>query len=135
MKIIIDTDDISILAKDGANFVFDQNSEAELIKLLDIYDKMGEMIDTVKTKIKNDGLKLNSEFSGVRGDSIKVSYQAFGALYKVSDPSKADKKFINTKVSYTVNSSEVDNYIKDNGSVPVGISHNDRTKSISIKRI
>lgn len=136
MIITIDTDDIVITAKDGGKFVFDKNAEDKLEKLLEIKDKLDNVIEQVKSNLETNGLKLNPDFSGVRGDKIKVEYRAFGALYKLVDPKNASPDFYKTKTTYSLNTELVSAYTENHdGKLPDGIEKVKRQKKISISRL
>jgi hypothetical protein len=136
MIITIDTDDIVITAKDGGKFVFDKTAEDKLEKLLEIKDKLDNVIEQVKSNLETNGLKLNPDFSGVRGDKIKVEYRAFGALYKLVDPKNASPDFYKTKTTYSLNTELVSAYAENHdGKLPDGIEKVKRQKKISISRL
>lgn len=136
MIISIDTDDIVITAKSGGKFVFDKSAEDKLEKLLEIKDKLDNVIEQVKSNLETNGLKLNPDFSGVRGDKIKVEYRAFGALYKLVDPKKAPQEFYKTKTTYSLNTDLVSAYVENHdGELPDGIEKVKRQKKISISRL
>lgn len=136
MIITIDTDDIVITAKDGGKFVFDKNAEDKLEKLLEIKDKLDNVIEQVKSNLETNGLKLNPDFSGVRGDKIKVEYRAFGALYKLVNPKNASPDFYKTKTTYSLNTELVSAYAENHdGKLPDGIEKVKRQKKISISRL
>jgi len=136
MIITIDTDDIVITAKDGGKFVFDKTAEDKLEKLLEIKDKLDNVIEQVKSNLETDGLKLNPDFSVVRGDKIKVEYRAFGALYKLVDPKNASPDFYKTKTTYSLNTELVSAYAENHdGKLPDGIEKVKRQKKISISRL
>ena len=136
MIITIDTDDIVITAKDGGKFVFDKTAEDKLEKLLEIKDKLDNVIEQVKSNLETNGLKLNPDFSGVRGDKIKVEYRAFGALYKLVDPKNASPDFYKTKTTYSLNTELVSAYAENHdGKLPDGIEKVKRQKKISISKL
>ena len=136
MIITIDTDDIVITAKDGGKFVFDKTAEDKLEKLLEIKDKLDNVIEQVKSNLETNGLKLNPDFSGVRGDKIKVEYRAFGALYKLVDPKNASPDFYKTKTTYSLNTELVSAYAENHdGKLPDGIEKVKRQQKISISRL
>ena len=136
MIITIDTDDIVITAKDGGKFVFDKTAEDKLEKLLEIKDKLDNVIEQVKSNLETNGLKLNPDFSGVRGDKIKVEYRAFGALYQLVDPKNASPDFYKTKTTYSLNTELVSAYAENHdGKLPDGIEKVKRQKKISISRL
>lgn len=136
MIITIDTDDIVITANDGGKFVFDKTAEDKLEKLLEIKDKLDNVIEQVKSNLETNGLKLSPDFSGVRGDKIKVEYRAFGALYKLVDPKNASPDFYKTKTTYSLNTELVSAYAENHdGKLPDGIEKVKRQKKISISRL
>lgn len=136
MIITIDTDDIVITAKDGGKFVFDKTAEDKLEKLLEIKDKLDNVIEQVKSNLETNGLKLSPDFSGVRGDKIKVEYRAFGTLYKLVDPKNASPDFYKTKTTYSLNTELVSAYAENHdGKLPDGIEKVKRQKKISISKL
>ena len=132
----IDTDEIVISANKAGEFVFEGKSEEDLIKLLDIQERLENVIKQVKTNLEKQGLKSNPNFTGVRGDKVKVQYSAHGALYKIGNIKEIEPDFYNKKVSYSPKTAIIEAYVENHdGKLPAGIIANDRKKSITISKL
>ena len=132
----IDTDEIVIAANKAGEFVFEGKSEEDLVKLLDIQERLENVIKQVKTNLEKQGIKSNPNFTGVRGDKIKVQYSAYGALYKISNIKEVEPDYYTKKVSYSPKSAMIEAFLENHdGKLPAGIIANDRKKSITISKL
>lgn len=131
----IDTDEISKLAKDGSTFVMDAEAETSLARLLFIRDKIDDFVGKVKEKIEQNALELDKNFTGIKGDKLKIEYRAFGAEFAMPNPSVVSDEFKISKTSYSIDTTRVKAYEKTSGVLPVGIDRVERKKQVSIKAI
>lgn len=132
-QIVIELDDAVKLATDGKSFVLNPAAEASIVKLMDLQESIEKALKTVKESIKEQGLKINPDFTGASGDIIHASYRHFGAAYKVN-ASKAAKDFYVTVTSYRPNTTAIEAYLDSSGKLPDGVESNKREKVISIRR-
>lgn len=138
-KIIIYPEKVNQLAKDGSSIVFKKEAEDALLTLLKMQEFIEKTIEEVKVSIIKSGRYVDPDFKGVIGEKVKAVYRTFGTKYKFKgNPEKIPAKlkpFITTKVSATVNSKEVDQYLKEKGKLPGMIEENARTYTLSLQKI
>lgn len=131
----IDTEEISKLAKEGSEFTMDAEAELSLARLLHIREQIDGIIEKVKAKLEKTATEMDSNFTGLKGDKLKIEYRAFGAEYKMPDPTIVSDEFKISKTTYSIDTKRVKAYEKDAGMLPVGIERVERKKQISIKAI
>lgn len=132
-QIIVNPDDIKILAKEGENFIFKPKAEEQLIKLLELQTLVNATVEEVKNKIAEAGQAVNPNFKGVIGDRVRCIYRAYGGKYKY-DYSKRSicEPFLKEKIYHSVDGDKVDKYFKQVGELPEGIIEADRENKLSI---
>lgn len=132
MKIVVDTEQPIKLANEGGKFIFKKEAEEQLVQLLELQENINKAVDEAKKQIQEAGESLDPSFKGVIGEKVKAIFRAYGAKYTYKlDTIEEAKPFLKEKVYYTVDSSLVDKYIKENRELPEGIFNKERTKSIS----
>ena len=127
--ITIDPEQIEVLAEEGGKIMMKQSAEESLVKLLNVYKHLGEVIELVKDRVVEMGLSIDGGFQGFVGENITGSYRPFGEKYGYSDLEKA-KPFTKEKIYIKVDSATVEAYKKKHGKLPEGVFENDRTKSL-----
>ena len=134
-KIIIDPDEITGLVEEGGEFVFSPSAEESLLELLKLQEAVDDAVETVKNRIAEAGLKINPNFRGVVGDSVRCVYRQYGQKYGFSK-AKIDnlEPFLERKDWYTVKADKVEEYAKEVGELPEGIFEKDRENKLSIMR-
>lgn len=138
MIINIDTDKIVQLVEDGKKFLFEPASEGAIAQLLELQDQVNTAVAEVKNHVAKQGTELNQNFTGVRGDRVKVMYRFYGSAYYIDKLRIADMddKFYAKSVTYRPNTKEVEAYAKEQGKMPMGILVNtDRTKQVSMSYV
>lgn len=136
MEIRIDTDKIKVLADDAGNIILTPEAESSIIQLLEIQESIEEAIKLAKDNIEKQALKFNANFNSVASDNLRVGYRVFGSKYKI-DESRIDsvpKGLYRTEVKYSVIPDEVDKYVDEHGSLPLGVEEPERKKQITITR-
>ncbi len=69
MSIIhVDTTDIDLFVKEGANLVLKAEAESQVVKLMDLLDLLTETMETLKTSITSSALAVYPDFKGVVGE-------------------------------------------------------------------
>jgi len=131
-QIIIYPDEITKLAEEGGKLVFKKEAEDELVKLLEIKNKIDEAIEKVKEQIKQAGESILPNFKGVEGKMVKAVYSYHGAKYEIQDKEKA-KGFYQEVVYNKPDTKTIDNYVKEVGELPEGIITKEREKSLSLR--
>ena len=132
----LDSDEISRISQNGSHFVLSPENEKDLVKLLDTYEAIGKFIEQVKSNIEANALAIDKNFTGLRGDELKVEYRAFGAVYEMERPEKVPEEFIITKTTKSLDTKRVAMYEEEHGGeLPMGVERRERKKIISIKRV
>lgn len=135
MKFEIDTDKLKVLADEAGKLFVDPDSESKLVELAAVKDEFDKIWEAVKFKLEFEAVKLNPEFSSIKGDNVKVMYRSYGARYKLDDSliDKVPPALYEIKTSYSANVKAIEEYIEANeGKVPLGIVQPERNKQISI---
>lgn len=136
MKVVIDTDQITLLKDKADKIFFDPKGEDVIIELYELQAQIEEAIKQAKLKIETEGLKLDPEFSSIKSDRIKIMYRSYGSRYKIDQSriNELDKSLYKTKTTYVPDVKAIDSYIESNdGKIPLGIESPDRIKQVSIK--
>uniref|UniRef100_A0A7C5YXM3 Uncharacterized protein n=1 Tax=candidate division CPR3 bacterium TaxID=2268181 RepID=A0A7C5YXM3_UNCC3 len=131
-KIVFYPDEITKLAEESGKLVFKKEAEEELVKLLEIKNKIDEAIEKVKEQIKQAGESILPNFKGVEGKRVKAVFSYHGAKYEVADKEKAEG-FYQEVVYVKPDTKTIDNYIKEVGELPKGIITKEREKSLSLR--
>ena len=138
MKLTIDTDTIIKLKQDGKKFCLEAESEEAIVELLKLQQTIAEAIDEVKTKVVEAGLEISPDFTGVRGDKVRVMYRYHGSAYKLDHTmlNSINEKFYTKSVRYAPNSKEIEAYAKTEKKLPEGVVPNvERAKQVCVTLI
>ncbi len=138
MILTIDTDKIVKLKQDGKKFLLEAESEEAIVELLKIQEDIALAISEMKETVVEKGLELSPDFTGVRGDRVRVMYRYYGSPYKLDSTmlNSIDERFYTKSVRYSPNSKEVDKFAKEAKKLPLGIVPNvDRAKQVSVTLI
>jgi hypothetical protein len=131
-EVVIKTDDIKILAKEGEKFIFKPKAEEKLIELLMLKEFIDSTLEEVKEKIAEAGLSINPNFKGVIGDKVRCTYRPYGAKYKYDWKKKeAAEPFLKRKEYWSVDGKLVDKYVEEVGELPDAIEESDRENKLS----
>jgi hypothetical protein len=129
------------LVKESVEKAKDLNDNEELFEQLvgfekikkqasDILDQIKSVEDDVKGLIKTKANALyGNEWEAIKGHNYKITKSPTGSVFNIDG--KPQKKFLVIKES--INTKEVNTYIKEKGKLPVGIDYNgERGSSIRI---
>lgn len=133
--ITIDTEEIAKLAMHGTEVALEEEAETALARLIFLHNQLGTMIAQVKEDIAQKAVAMDSNFSSMKGDKLKVEYRAFGAEFAMPKPLLVDKEFRTEKTTYSIDTKRVKAYETDTGMLPVGIERVERKKQITIKEL
>lgn len=128
-EIIIQPEQIALLAQEGGKFIFKQSAENEFIKLLETQLLINEAVEYVKTKILEAGREIDPAFKGVKGARLECSVRKYGSRYLVKEKSKCGA-FL--ELTEHLDSSAVEEYEKEHGTLPEGIIESEREEKLSI---
>lgn len=134
-QLIIDSDEIAKICKDGSDFVLDAGAEESLARLLDIQDQIAEFVGQVKKNIETSALKLDGNFTGLKGDKLKIEYRAYGAVYDAPFPETVENTYCTSKRVYSLNTKAIEAYEQEYDGLPEGIMRKERSKQLTIKRV
>lgn len=136
-KVCIDLDRIAELAKSADKIVWRADGDAELVKLMDAVQQANDYLDAAKDLIAESAKRISPHFKSVMGDHITAVYAEYGPKYRLAEDqiSQVPKEMYKKKVSYSVNSKEVDKWSEEHdGQLPLGIDEVDRKASLSLRR-
>ena len=129
----VNVDEIGVLTEEGGSLVFSPKAEESILRLLEIKNLVDDALEFVKSKIKEEGLKISDGFKGVTGEKISCISRKYGSKYGYSpDRLTEAMQFIDETTKLNVNTDKVDKFIKENGALPLGIYETDRENQISI---
>lgn len=135
-KLVLELKDVLKLESDGKTFVFNPKAEDSIHELMKLKEQVEKALETVQTAIAEQGVKLNKDFSGVRGSKVKVSYRLYGQPYKLEAKDvvkEVDKRFYKESVTYRPDSEGIKDYLSEHKKLPKGVVENKREKQVSIK--
>lgn len=129
----IDIEKIQQLKLDADKIFLTSDGENALVQILEIEKQIEAVKEEVKSKLAEAALKLNPNFSSIQGDKVKVYYREYGAKYYVDETQATliPEGLAEQKISYSVNSKAVEEWVERNGHMPTGIKEVERQKSIS----
>lgn len=133
----VDTDEVSLLVKQGSDIVMNPKAENALVQLLYLQDMIDKAVEVAKSAIEKKALEYNPNFSVIVADKVKIGYRTYGTKYSIDKDNfdKLPEAFYTKRISYSPNSKEIDKFIEEHNGLPLGINENDRTKKISMKLI
>ena len=135
MIITLDTDEIATLCKSGENVIMSEEAEKSLANLLAIQDQIGEFVEEVKAKIKENALAMDKNFTGFSGDYLKIELRKFGSKYAIECPEKLDPAYVKREIKESLDTKAIAEYEKANdGELPSGIERLIRTPQIVIRK-
>lgn len=133
LKVEIDMDEVAMLVDRGGEFVINPNAELAILRLMEMQEILEEAMEAIKARVQEEGMALGDGFKGVQGDRISAICRQYGAKYGYRPEFAGELKgFLKEKVSATVDSEAVEQFIKLNGGLPRGIFENDRDHKLSI---
>lgn len=133
-ELTIKYQDLNLLVKGASMITMNPTGEEILIQLMELKDKVETAIIQAKSVIQNAISEIDPDLTSISSDRLKIMYRVYGMKYGLDQNciEYLDPKFYTEKKSYSLNSGEVDKYIRENGTVPNGITLNDRSKTVSI---
>lgn len=136
MIIKFDEDKLSSLAQVGGELVITKDAETAILALLELKEKVEHALEVVKNKIKEDGMAIDPSFKGVVGEHVKATYRTFGEKYTYNRSQEDNlMPFLKETKYYKVDSTKVDEYVKETKEMPEGIIEKERVPQISLQVI
>lgn len=101
MKLIIDTDELAKLQAEAEAVVLKTEAQDTLLRILELEQKVADIKEVAKSKLLEEGKKLNPNFKSWEADRVRISMRAYGAKYFVSDMEfdLAPKELFSTEVT------------------------------------
>jgi len=113
-KITLTKKQIELTAKKAGVFATTKEGETYLLQLTHWIDFLNERLDEAKAKMAEDAIKAGED--NILGDTLRIAVRPTGKKYEGSNPA-----FIK-QVSYPrIDEGKVDEYMKENKSLPEGI--------------
>jgi len=131
IKMKIQIEQVEQLVAKGDKIFFGSIGEKELIKLLDMQQKIEQAIGQVKIKLEEQAKRIPN-FKSIQGDRVKVYYRNFGAKYYWDKQTKIPDYLLKISKKYYINTEELEKYIKEKGVIPKGVSQSQENKKIVI---
>lgn len=133
MIIKFDEKKLPTLIKAGSELVWERKAEEGIMLLLRYREMIDEALEKIKSKIAEDGKAIDPSFKGVIGEHIKAMYRIYGEKYSY-DKAHEDElmPFLKETKYYKVDSTKVEEYMKELGSLPEGVLEKDREPQISL---
>jgi len=126
-------DDIKKISKDGDKIFLEPEGENVLIQILEAEKQLAEVKEEVKAKLAETALKIDPNFSSIQSDKVKVYYREYGSKYYI-DETQIDlipEDLVTPRLSYSVNSKAVEEWVDQHGGMPTGIKEVERVKTLS----
>lgn len=98
--------------------------------------KIIELKKLAKENVEMAAHNLAPDFERIESDLVSTVYAAYGDKYYCNEefaPEDVPAGMVEEKVSYKINTKEVDKYLEETGELPPGISANSRMPSISFR--
>lgn len=130
----INIEALAKIIQDGDQMLLSPEGEEVLVKFKEIEAQVEEAGKQIRAKIEETAKKLDPNFKTISGDKIRISYVERGAKYVIDESQikSVPKEFYETKVAYSVKTTEVDKFLKKTGGLPLGINSPERIKSLTI---
>ncbi len=137
IQISVNTADLRLLVQEGKDIVFTADAEKALLQLLELEALIAKAKANAKAMIEETALAYNPNFTSVQGDKVKVGYRVFGSKYLIDDANidQLPAKFYKTRVTHSPDAKMIDDYLKNQKALPLGIRDAERAKQITIKTI
>lgn len=136
MIVKVNSAEILRLEKDGEGIIFDPKAEDAIVRLLEIKNEVDGAIEYLKSEIERQALEFNPNFTGLKGEKIKINYSASGAKYKETGDIKFHRDaFWTKKTVWSLDSKAIDEYKAKFYKLPKGVQEVHRKKSIRISEV
>lgn len=131
---VVTDGDMIALVQEGQELFIEPSAANSIKKFLELFGWMESLYSDLKASLLISARTFDPNFSTLIADDLKCYLRAYGAKYRINEKElgKLDKKFYEEKTTYSVNSKEVDKYLKENGALPFGIETNIRKKSLTL---
>lgn len=136
MIVKVNAGELLTLEKDGESIIFNPKAEDAIVRLLEIQKEVDGAIEYLKSEIERQALEFNPNFTGLKGNKIKINYSASGSKYKDVGGVKFHRDcFWTKKTVWSLDSKAVDEYRAKYYKLPKGIQEVHRKKSIRISEV
>lgn len=121
------------LSENAGEIFLSPEGEQVLIDILEAETKLEEIKERAKLKLAEAALAVNPNFSSIQADNVKVYYREYGAKYYLDESQKdlVPAGIVTEKISYSIDSKAVEQFVKEKNGMPAGIKEVERTKTLS----
>lgn len=127
-------DKLKKLTLEADKILIDPEGENVLLTILEAEQEIVDLKEKAKLILEQKALKLNPNFSSIQADKVKVYYREYGSKYYLDETQKdlVPEGMLSEKISYSINSKAVEDWVNEKGHMPTGIRESDRNKTLSI---
>lgn len=132
MKITIDTDLIQLARDEAGNVTL----HPEACKAVAQYHELKKIFEGAEEEIK-EKTKIAMSAEGVEsvaGEGVKISMYPYGSKYSIDEPNLnyLPKDWYEIKTSYSLISEKVEDYVKKENKLPLGVIEPERKLTLRI---
>lgn len=129
----IDIEKLETLVKMADRIFLGADGEEVLLQILEIEKQIEAAKTAVKTKLEEEALKLDENFSSIQGDKVKVYYRSYGSKYKIDESQiqNVPQELYKTKTTYLPDSKAIDEYAQKHNGLPLGVVEPERPKQLT----
>ena len=124
-----DFGELQVITKNGSEVTIRKEAVDFINRWIEFEKRFNEAKEILKKNILAEMEKTNT--IKIESEDVKLMRRFFGERYEVVDPVEA-KDFIIEEVKYKLDTKLIDEYVKNNGEIPVGIKLKDRAMSLVI---
>jgi len=134
MIITIDTNLIRLAKDEAGKITLTPEASKIVAQFQSLLDQMTDAREEIKETIKAKMYELDPVCTSVTGDGVKISLSPAGARFAIdkTNVDKLPKDWYTVETKYTLDSKKVDEYVKANDSLPLGIVEPTRSYSLRI---
>ncbi len=135
MKLTFDTNNLVEISSSVDGLFLSPDSANKIRDFEKFYDEIEVFRKEVLAKIAETAEGFDPNFKSITGEGVKISYSAHGAKYSIDESFLPDIPEGLYKVETKVRaiSEAIDEYVKEQKGLPIGIIAPERKKSISIR--
>lgn len=136
IKVVVDPVEIVKIQQNAKDIMVNPEVEDSIVRLLEIKREVDGAVEALKSEIERQALEFNPNFTAIKGEKIKINYSASGAKYADDGTAKNHRgKFWTKKITWSLNSKAIDEYMANRYIMPKGIKRVERRKTIRISEV
>lgn len=119
-----------IVVKEGGKYLISAKAEEAILQLIKLREIMEEIDKELRDVLQQEMQKTNT--IKIEGENVRVYRARYGAKYSVLDAAAAEG-FIIREEKIKPDSKAIEEYVKNTGELPDGITNKVRQETISIR--